>query len=67
MNTRTHKKFEIEDCECEPRRSERMRKAVAETERQWQDDPSPLRRALHAHFELYPSLTAPRTQESKSS
>jgi hypothetical protein len=60
MNTCTHKKSEIEDCECEPRRSERMREAVAETERQWQGDPSPLRRALYAHFERY-NLTAPRT------
>ena len=37
-----------------------LREAVAETERQWQGDPSPLRRALYAHFERY-NLTAPRT------
>ena len=37
-----------------------FREAVAETERQWQGDPSPLRRALYAHFERY-NLTSPRT------
>jgi hypothetical protein len=37
-----------------------FREVVAETERQWQGDPSPLRRALYAHFERY-NLTAPRT------
>lgn len=37
-----------------------LREAVAETEHQWQGDPSPLRRALHTHFERY-NLTAPRT------
>ena len=42
-----------------------FREAVAETERQWQGDPSPLRRALYAHFERY-NLTAPRTQESEN-
>ena len=43
----------------------RNSKVVAETERQWQGDPSPLRRALYAHFERY-NLTAPRTQESEN-
>lgn len=37
-----------------------LREAVAETEHQWQGDPSPLRRALHTHFERY-NLTAPCT------
>jgi hypothetical protein len=41
-----------------------LREAVTETERQWQGDPSPLRRALHAHFERY-DLTAPRTGPQK--
>jgi hypothetical protein len=41
-----------------------LRDVVAETARQWQGDPSPLRRALHAHFERY-ILTAPRTGPQK--
>jgi hypothetical protein len=36
-----------------------LREAIAETERQWNGDLSPLRRALRTHFELY-NLTAPR-------
>ena len=39
-----------------------LREVVAEAGRQWQGDPSPLRRALHAHFERY-NLTSPRTGE----
>ncbi len=37
-----------------------LRGTLADSVASWQGDPSPLRRALYAHFERY-NLTAPRT------
>jgi hypothetical protein len=41
-----------------------FRDTIATSASQWQGDPSPLRRALYAHFERY-DLTAPRKGPQK--
>jgi len=44
-----------------------LRQAVAAVERQWLGDPSPLRRALSAHFSNYTGLLEPRNREGEES